>query len=211
LDLWVFDNDGTLYDDSATQERFMEIFCEYSSNLLGVPIKETSVQLLKLKNKWNTEFSIIALMNEFGVDYSEVVNNTYLKVDLEKCNVPKSDSMRKQALDDILAEKIVFTNNPSIFARRVLSRLGLDGCFSDFVGMEETCFFGKPDTRAFKAVESRHQGYDRIFFCDDSLKNLEVAHQMGWITIWFNSKNMKMEAEHDHLVIGSFEEIIRIL
>lgn len=39
--------------------------------------------------------------------------------------------MRKKALDNILADKIVFTNNPSVFARRVLLHLGLDKCFSD--------------------------------------------------------------------------------
>lgn len=208
MDLWVFDNDGTLYDDSDTQEKFMDIFHEYSSSLLGVPIHEVSAQFAKLKNKWNTEFSIIALMKEFGVDYANVVNKTYLKVDLEKCNIPKSDPVRKMALDDILTKKIVFTNNPSVFARRVLSYLGLADCFSDFVGMEETCFFGKPDMRAFQIVESRHPNYDRIIFCDDSLKNLEMAHQMGWITVWYRPlKADNGETNGKHLVINSFNEI----
>lgn len=211
MDLWVFDNDGTLYDDSDTQEKFMDIFHEYSSSLLGVPIQEVSIRLVELKNKWNTEFSIIALMREFEVDYADVVCNTYLRVDLEKCNVPKSDLMRKKVLDGILSEKIVLTNNPSIFARRILSHIGLVNCFSDFIGMEETRFFGKPDMRAFQIVESRHPNYDRIIFCDDSLINLDAAHKMGWTTVWCKSLNADGgETNGKHLVINSFNEIRNI-
>ena len=211
MDLWIFDNDGTLYDDSETHKNFMEIFSEYSSKLLGVPIQEVSAQLVKLKNKWNTGFPVIALMKEFGIDYSEIVDNTYLKINLEKCNVPKYDHVRKKALDNILADKVVFTNNPSVFARRVLLRLGLDRCFSDFVGMEEACFFGKPDIRAFKALEFRHQGYTRIIFCDDSLKNLEVAHQIGWITVWYRPLIVDVKTGGKHLVVNSFNGIERLL
>ena len=211
MNLWVFDNDGTLYDDSGTQKIFMEIFSGYSSNLLGVPVQEVSVQLAKLKNKWNTEFSIIALMKEFGVDYSEVVNNTYLKIDLGKCNVSRSDLVRKMALDNILEKKIVFTNNPSVFARRVFSYAGLESCFSDFVGMEEANFCGKPDLRAFKVVEARHPECSRIIFCDDSLKNLDAAHQMGWTTILYKPLSVDSETGGNHLIISSFDGIKGLL
>ena len=211
MDLWVFDNDGTLYDDSGTQKNFMEIFSGYSSSLLGVTSEEVVPQLTKLKNKWDTEFSIIALMKEFGIDYSEMVNKTYLMVDFEKCNVPEFDSVRKKALSEISAEKIVFTNNHSVFARRVLSRIGLDGHFSDFVGMEEAKFFGKPDPRAFKIIEDRHPGYDRIIFCDDSLKNLDAAHQMGWTTILYKPLSVDAEAGGKHIIINSFDNIKDLL
>lgn len=210
-DLWVFDNDGTLYDDSETHRNFMEIFFEYSVIFLNVPVQEVPTQMAKLKSKWNTEFSAIALMKEFKIDYSEVVRNTYLKIDLEKCKVPKSDLTRKRALDDLLAKKIVFTNNPSQFARRVLAHVGLESCFSDFVGMEEMCFVGKSDIRAFQAIESRHQGFKRIILCDDSLKNLGMARQIGWTTVWYKSQDAKTEAEDGHPVITSFDGLKSIL
>lgn len=211
MDLWVFDNDGTLYDDSGTKKNFMEIFFEYASNLLGVPNEEVATQLSKLKNKWRTEFSVVVLMKEFGVDYSEVVNSTYLRVDFEKCNVPKNDHVRKAVLDNILAEKIVFTNNPAVFARRVLSYVGLEENFSSFVGMEEAKFFGKPDPRAFKIVEARHPKCSRIIFCDDSLKNLDVAHQMGWVTIWYRPRSADVETNDKHIIINSFSDINGVL
>jgi len=211
MDLWVFDNDGTLYDDSETHRNFMEIFSEYSTVFLKVPVQEVPTQMARLKSKWNTEFSAIALMKEFRIDYSEVVRNTYLKIDLEKCNVPKSDLARKRALDDLLAKKIVFTNNPSQFARRVLAHVGLESCFSDFVGMEEMCFVGKSDIRAFHAVEARHKGFNRIVLCDDSLKNLEMARQIGWTTVWYKRNDGEIVAEHNHLVITSFAELKNIL
>lgn len=206
-DLLVFDNDGTLYDDSETQKNFVGILSEYASSLFGVPAQEVTAQLAKLKNKWNTEFSVIALTKEFGIDYSEAVRNTYLKVDFEKCNVPKSDPVRKKALDNLSAKKIVFTNNPSAFARRVLAHVGLGNCFSDFIGMEEMHFVGKSDIRAFQIIEARHQGFSRIVLCDDSLKNLELARQMGWTTVWFKRKAAEMQAGQEHIEITSFDEL----
>lgn len=210
-DLWVFDNDGTLYDDSEVQVNFMEIFSEYVASFLGVSDQEVPTQLTKLKGKWDTEFSIIALMKEFRVDYFEVVNNTYLKVDFGKCGVPRSDPIRKKALDGLSGKKIVFTNNPSVFARRVLAHVGLESCFSDFVGMEEICFVGKSDIRAFQTIEARHQGFSRIVLCDDSLRNLELARQMGWTTVWFKRKATEMQAGQEHIEIMSFDELQDVL
>lgn len=208
MDLWVFDNDGTLYDDSGTHRSFIEIFSEYSSTLLGVSTKEASEQVTRLKSKWSTEFSAVALMREFGISYSEIVANTYLRIDLEKCNVPGFDLARKRALDAIMGEKIVFTNNPSVFARRVLSYVGLEKCFSDFVGMEETNFSGKPNLGAFQYVESRHPGHGRIIFCDDSCKNLDVALKMGWNTVLYQPSHVEADTiSHEHIIISSFSEL----
>jgi HAD superfamily hydrolase (TIGR01509 family) len=211
MDLWVFDNDGTLYNDFGAGEKFMKILYQYVHRLLNIPVDQVPSEVVRLKEKWRTEFSILALMKEYGIDFLEIVDNTYLKIKLEECNIATPDTSRLNVLNSIGSLKVVFTNNPSVFARYVLSYVGLAACFSDFIGMEETGFWEKPNPQAYKIVEERHRGFERIIFCDDSLKNLETAHKLGWTTVWYKPPGMEIKGGQNHFVISSFEELKKLL
>lgn len=211
MDLWVFDNDGTLYDDSIAKEQFMKILSEYVSQLLNIPIDQVLSEITRLKLKWNTDATVVALMKEYKLDFAKIVGDTYLKIKLEKCSISAPDLARFSILNAIPWPKVVFTNNPSVFARYILSYVGLAGCFSDFIGIQETRFYGKPDLKAYKTVEKRHKGFNRIIFCDDSLKNLDVARKLGWITVWYNPQSVDITNNSGHLVISSFEELRKLL
>lgn len=211
MDLWVFDNDGTLYSDFGAGKKFMRILFQYVSQLLNIPVDQVPNEVGRLKKKWHTEFSVLALAKEYGIDFSEMVQNTYLKIKLDECNIATPDTTRFDILRSISSRKVVFTNNPSDFARYVLAYVGLDSCFSDIIGIEEMGFCEKPDPRAYKVVERRNSGFSRIVFCDDSLRNLEVARELGWVTVWYKPHNMKSEIGKGHLVVSSFEELERIL
>lgn len=207
MDLWVFDNDNTLYDSSIVYKKSMELFFQYISKLLGIPISLLSAETARLKQKWHTEFSIIAFMKEYGIDFEETVYNTYLKINLEECSIVAPDIERLEILQSINSPKVVFTNNPSIFARRVLSYTGLIGCFLDFIGMEEIGFCDKSDPYAYRIIEEHYKGFQRIIFCDDFLKNLETAHKLGWTTIWYKPSSSSVEAQQNHIIVSSFKEL----
>jgi HAD superfamily hydrolase (TIGR01509 family) len=207
MNLWVFDNDGTLYDDLGAGEQFLKIFYGYFGELLNMSPDQVAGEVTRLKDKWNTEFSILALVKEHGSDFTDAVNNTYLKIDLEACKITAPDPLRLRVINALHGEKVVLTNNPSAFAKKVLSYIGLAGCFSDLIGMEETQFRGKPDPRSYQTVEDRHPGSRRIIFCDDSLKNLEEARKRGWTTVWCKPASMEASANQGHIVISSFEEL----
>lgn len=210
MNLWVFDNDGTLYDDFGAGQQFMKIFYEYYAesygNRSGCMVEEVD----NLKDKWNTEFSILALMKEYGVDFERIVQETYLKINLQSCNIPSPDLARLEAINSLQGRKVVLTNNPSVFAKRVLSFVGLEQCFMSIIGMEETQFLGKPDAHAYRTVERLYPGFDRILFCDDSLKNLDGARALGWTTIWCKPKSADAQAGAGHIVINSFQELKQI-
>ena len=209
MTLFVFDNDGTLYDDTNTQSVFQEIFLKYCSQKLGVSEENSHIEILRLKSKWKTEFSVMALMYEFAISYHELVEQTYLKIDLSKCNIPTPDAVRSNALRKIKCPKVVFTNNPSVFARKVLKHVVLLDHFIDVIGMEETKFHGKPNKASFEAVQVRHPGFTRYVFCDDSVKNLDAATSFGWSTILFDPEG-KHRAQNAHISISSFDELERL-
>ena len=208
--LYVFDNVGTLYDDAGTQKQFMEIFYRYASGLLATSQENVATIIHSLKTKHGTEFSLIALMREFNINYEDMVNNTYLQVTLGECGIVSPDIVRYQTLSQIIGPKVVFTNNPSAFAKKVLSYTGLTELFSDFIGMEELEFSGKPSIRSFEIIENHHRGFDQIIFVDDLVKNLDVAKQRGWKTVWYNPIGVSTELEHRHLFISSFGELLKV-
>ncbi len=206
MNLWVFDNDGTLYDDFGAGKKFMEILLPYASKLLQVSVDQTETAINQLKVKWNTEFSVLALVKELNIDFNEIVENTYLKVDLELCGV-YPNSATKTALKEILSPKIVFTNNPSKFAKYVLSYLELNDQFTDFIGMEELNFQSKPALETYRTVEKLYPQYDQFYFCDDSLKNLDAAHQLGWKTFWLKQPKDYKLTTSIHFTIESLSEL----
>ena len=177
--LWVFDNDGTLYRDFGANRQFQTLFNKYISDERG--IGETEIK--RLKTKYATDFSLVAVVKEFGVNFAEVVRQTYLQIDLEACDVPESDGQKDEVLAKLPGKKVIFTNNPSAYARLVLGRMGLIKHFSDVIGMEEVGFSLKPEAHAYRYVEAQHPGYSRIIFCDDRKENLDPAKTLGWETV----------------------------
>jgi HAD superfamily hydrolase (TIGR01509 family) len=209
MNLWIFDNDGTLYDDFGAGNKFMEILIPYTSSLMQIPINQTEQAINELKQKWNTEFSVLALVKELNIDLTEIVNNTYLKIDLSQCHIAPNPTI-KQVLSRINSPKIVFTNNPSDFARYVLSFLELTDQFIDFVGMEETNFHSKPSPVSYKTVEEKYPQYTQYLFCDDSIKNLDAAQQAGWTTFWLKPSGSPLSTQK-HTTIDSLADLEKYL
>ncbi|HEY4509494.1 MAG TPA: HAD-IA family hydrolase [Candidatus Paceibacterota bacterium] len=211
MDLWVFDNDGTLYDDRLAHLEFAKQLSWYLAWRLGLWQEEEQASLLKrIKLVYQTSSSVIALKYELDCAIKEVIEETYMRLDLDSCQIPKEDSKRYNALAQIKGRKVVLTNNPSAFARKVLNRVGLAAHFDDIVGMEETGLILKPDPEAFIAVMRRHPDATRVFLCDDSLENLDAAVALGWKTVWYQPDRDIDQGDRTHLVAHSFEEVARI-
>ncbi len=180
--LWVFDNDGTLYNDTEIQINFGSILTSFCCLKFGCKNEEVNGLITRLKLKWSTDFSIVALIKEFDLDYSELVDKTYLKVDF-------TGVVKEEGVEDILfslaGQKILFTNNPSEFAKKVLERLNVLDQFSKIVGMSEMNFVCKPNTSAYELIHVLFPDYkaSEICFIDDSAKNLNTARLLGWHTV----------------------------
>ena len=124
--LWVFDNDGTLYGDFGAGEQFQSIFNAYVARELNILTESVSDEVRRLKKKHQTDFSLIAIMNEFGLDFDMVVERTYMQIDLDACGVPSNCSRTQNFLASLGGSKVVLTNNPSRYAKRVLEHIGMN-------------------------------------------------------------------------------------
>lgn len=207
MKLVVFDNDGTLYDDNIVGSRFGEICERYVVARFGVsPDEGEARQFLKeLKQKWQTPFSVIALNREFEVDFEEIVEATYLQIDLTACRIRK-DSAKLETLKAVPHTKVVLTNNPMAHARRVLRHIGLEDCFKRVVGMENLIPHLKPDPEAYRVVETMYPNHEYIFI-DDSITNLDAARECDWKTIWYREITGLGLKNCDHATANNFNKL----
>lgn len=207
-DLWIFDNDGTLYSDENAYSQFRDLLLGYIPSMRGIDETGKEQLIAALKNKTAVTSTLFALHREKGLDFDETIAATCLQIDLDKCQLLSPDLERRQALESIPAEKVVFTNNASAYALRVLRYVGLDACFSQIIGVQETGGLSKPDHKAFRFVHELFPRYDRKFFCDDKREFLDVAREFGWHTIWYQPLSDSQPDRSPHRVIRSFAELV---
>lgn len=79
----------------------------------------------------------------------------------------------------------IFTNADSAHAGRVLSILGLDGCFTGIIDVRRLGFACKPEPEAYRQALQLAGESDpaRCVMFDDSTRNLAPARAMGFTTV----------------------------
>lgn len=204
--LWLFDNDGTLYDDVHVGSYFAKLLHDYTVEVLAIDSDEVDATLSKWKTRHNTEFTIIAIMRERHISFVEIVEAIYLRLPLNEIILHVRDVDRLEFIRSLEGKKTVFTNNPSSYAVNLLIYLGFIDAFSQIIGMEELGFILKPDIRAYRKVATDIGIHDEIIFVDDRLENLLPALEVGWIPVWYTS-DMHMEIPKGIIRINKMKQL----
>ncbi|MEI8339360.1 MAG: hypothetical protein WCF94_01710 [bacterium] len=209
MNLWIFDNDGTLYNDDGIKNNFPDIFSDYVSGIINKRRGELINELPKLKIKWGTNLSALAISREYDIDFNKIVKNTYLKIHLKKRKVKSNKGLRAFLKTIESDDKIVFTNSPSKFAKAILKHNNVSGYFKKVFGIQENNFLEKPDVTSYDNVKKYSEKYDKIFFCDNSIENLNIPSKLGWITILYKNDDIKHDKNvlKKHIVVHSFNEL----
>jgi len=184
----------------------MGILTQYVSELAGISCEEVPAEIRRIKEKWNTDLFVPALMGEYGVHFKDLVHKTYARTVWENRHLLKPDHERLVVLNKLGAPKIVFTNSPRYFGIRVLAYVGLVTCFFDVIGIEEVGFVGKTNPLAFQNFEGRYPTTWKFILCDNSLPNLDSAKTRGWKTVWFKKQGDE-DVATDHRMVTSFKEL----
>ncbi|HYD93547.1 MAG TPA: HAD family hydrolase [Candidatus Paceibacterota bacterium] len=205
MDVWVFDNDGTLYDDREAYDQFLVLVGEYLRRK-GFDVTNSREAIQMAKARTGMRSSALALRQVYDLPYDELVNETFMRIKLEECKYLRADPKRASALSALSAPAVVFTNNPSVFAERVLSAVKLLEHFSDVFGIERTDFSAKPSDQAFRSVETRFPLGTRFILVDDTPANLHAAKARGWRTLLFDPQGNHADNQA-HSVLRSFSEL----
>ncbi|MQL96423.1 hypothetical protein Taro_029099 [Colocasia esculenta] len=124
------------------------------------------------------------------------------------------DPLLRDLLQSIPQTKIIFTNSDREHARKVLTRLGLDGCFDGVICFEAlnpdvsaAPILLKPSPLAFEAA-IRLAGIDprRTLFLDDSERNIAAGKALGLRTALVGKPAKTQEADY---LVGSVHDLHR--
>jgi putative hydrolase of the HAD superfamily len=192
-DLWVFDNDGTLYNDKVLQKDIEKLMDQFFSRMTNSSENDGKRQRKKLRKKHSDTSTIISLYREgFEIPYlRKFVTETYLASNKTKLKDDRYSTLTDK-LSQIPGTKIILTNAPSAFAHQVLKYLEIDEWFYAVYGIEEIGFTQKPEIASFSPIIPFLEKGRRVFFVDDKINNVLVAISIGCVGMWWNGEKLNL-------------------
>lgn len=185
ISLLFFDLDGTLYPNSsglwkAIGERMNQFLIEE----LQFPEAEVGEIRRTYFETYGT--TLRGLQINHSVDADEYLAYVH---DLPLEDYISPDPALRELLTSLPQEKWIFTNADANHAQRVLSIRGIEACFAGIVDVNALGYLCKPEKQAYHlAMTFANQTEPkRCVMIDDSIRNLEPAHELGLKTVLVGS------------------------
>ncbi|MBD3292194.1 MAG: pyrimidine 5'-nucleotidase [Armatimonadia bacterium] len=205
IDVILFDLDNTLYDpQSGLLEAGDRTITEFIADRLGIPWDEAD----RLRVRTWTEYGATArgLEVEFRVPQREFFAGSIERVPVEDYVSARPEL--REMMQTPPQRLFVFTNAPSVYARRTLEALGVADLIEDVFDIEATGGRPKPECHCYDhVVEQVSAPADRIALLEDTEANLEPAAELGMATI----KVGPPPPEGEHLYLEELLELPELL
>jgi putative hydrolase of the HAD superfamily len=196
--VWLFDLDNTLHDASrAVFGRLNGSMTDYIEQHLGLPREEANALRMHYWRRYGA--TLLGLERHHGIRAAHFLAQTHQLPGLEaQLHMPLADRL---ALQRLPGRKVLLTNAPAEYAKRVLTALGMASIFESIVSIEDMRTFGqlrpKPDLRMMKVVLARLKlPAHRCVLVEDTLANLRPVRQLGMRTVWMQ-RYIKHDFKHN--------------
>ena len=179
VETFIFDLDNTLYPPAVRLFDQIELrMTAYVMDALGVD--KAKADFLR-KHYWQKHGTTLAgLMREHGVDPGPYLDDVH---DISFAAL-EPDPVLAERIGALDGRKIVYTNGPAPYARKVLKARGLAESFEAVFGIEHAKFKPKPERGAFEEILDQFgaaAGAAAMF--EDDARNLEAPKAMGMRTV----------------------------
>ena len=180
VEAWVFDLDNTLYPASSTlYDTIGERMTAYIARAAGVDAAEA----LRLREHYFHEYgaTVVGLAKHHGIEASDFLAHVH---DVDHGDALAPDPELNALIARLPGRRIVFTNGGGGHGERVLDALRLTPLFEHLFDIEAAALTPKPQMGAYDALV-RKTGVvpKRSVFIEDTLRNLEPAHTLGFATV----------------------------
>ncbi len=175
---YVFDLDNTLYPVSEIYDAIGERMTAYIARALKIDAAEALVVRERYFHQYGA--TVTGLSRHHGIDAHDFMADVH-DVDYAAL-IP--DPELAALIARLPGRRIVFTNGGGGHGQRALKQLRLDALFERVFDMEDAGFIPKPEPEAYARLISAC-GIDpaRTVLIEDTLKNLEPAHALGFATV----------------------------
>ena len=184
--VWLFDLDDTLHDAStASLPQLHESFGQYIQDHLQLTKAESDALRRRYWLRYGA--TLLGLVRHHGVKAAHFLHHTHLLPGLEqRLRAHRADL---HALARLPGRRVLLTNAPGVYARRVLRALGIDALFDGVISIEDMHMFGqlrpKPDVRMLRHVAALLKVHPaRCVLVEDTLVHQKAAHRLGMRTVW---------------------------
>lgn len=177
ISVWVFDLDNTLYPASDLYDEIGERMTAYIARALKVDAAEA----LRLRECYFHQYgaTVVGLQHHHGVDAADFLGDVHLA----DHSVLRADATLRAQIAALPGQRIIFTNGGGGHAERVLASLGLADVFDAVFDIETAGLSPKPQPEAYQRLVERFSLDPRkAMLIEDTLRNLEPAHAMGFAT-----------------------------
>lgn len=183
--VWLFDLDNTLHD--ASRMIFRAIDQRMSSTVaevLGLPLEEADVLRRRYWKRYGA--TAIGLARHHGVDLHSFLARCH---DFEIEQMVHGETGLRARLRELPGTRIVLTNAPEHYTRRVLKTLGIMQEFDGLWAMDHMMPMGlsrpKPSPGLMRLIIARLRvPPGQIILVEDTLRNLKAARQAGMRTAY---------------------------
>ena len=184
--VWLLDLDNTLHDASWRVFPLMNAeMTAFIERHLGVDRAEAS----RIRQHFWQHYgaTLLGLMHEHGVNAAQFLRETHDFPHLP--HMLRCDGSERAALARLPGRKLVLTNAPANYARRVLRHLRLWPLVDGLLSIEDMWMFRtlrpKPDARMLRHVLARHGLKPaRCVLVEDTPGHIQSARRMGLRGAW---------------------------
>jgi putative hydrolase of the HAD superfamily len=184
--VWVFDLDNTLHNASVASfpgiDKGMTAYMERELNLA-----HDEAHALRGLYFQRYGATLLGLVRHHGVKAAHFLHDTHVLPELE--SLVHGHPHDFAALDRLPGRKVILTNAPRNYARRVLRTLGVARYFDDILCIEDMVMFGalrpKPDARMLRWIATRLKvPPSRCVLVEDTLQHQKAAFSIGMRAVW---------------------------
>jgi putative hydrolase of the HAD superfamily len=174
---WVFDLDNTLYPAPTLYDAIGERMTAYIARNARVD----DARALELREHYFHEYgaTVVGLSKHHSIDADDFMLDVH-DVDY---SVLGEDRDLAALIGKLPGRKIIFTNGGGGHAERTLQALGLAAHFEHVFDLGDAGYAPKPQRDAYtRLCAAFNIDPTRAILIEDTLRNLEPAHDMGFAT-----------------------------
>lgn len=196
--IWLFDYDLTLYgeEERCVLSSLDHRIAEFVQKTVGGTFESATEIRKDYLHRFGTTLSGLMAMNgTLPDDFFDFIHEP------EYLIYPKVSPEKFALLKSLKGHRFVFTNGRGDWSRAGMARMEIAPAIEDVFDLKLMGWEGKPHLSAYEKIEKwllargvfqGENGSDKMFdksrivLLEDSLRNLEPAHERGWTTILVN-------------------------
>ncbi len=191
--IWLFDYDLTLYGE---EERFVlnsldHRIAEFVQKTVGGTFdRATEIRKDYLVRFGTTLAGLMAMNKTLPDDFFDFIHEP------EYLIYPKVAPEKLSLLQSLNGRRYVFTNGRGDWSRAGMAHMQIDSAIEGVFDLRMMDWEGKPHASAYEKMEKwlvshgllapKTLDKSQIVLLEDSLRNLEPAHERGWTTVLVN-------------------------